>query len=303
MNSLGLPWKMINTFYPELSGVYKGRGYTREEIQKLLEYSNDIQTDFIILAQSSGGLRIGAWDDLKWGNVFPIYQIEDQFKIELEKDEIGKVVCAAIIIHQGTAFEYTALISIEAWEKLQEYKKLWTKKQQRPPTNKDPLLVTRFANMIPLTSSAIRARIGKLVEKAGLRIPLTEGNRRHEVPATHGLRRYWDKIMMNTKMKKGTLAALVTKEYLMGHSGIVKTDKNYFWADIQDQVPDYLQAMPELMITNEFRLQHKIENQEERLKNFENNELQLQDMKEQLAELIAKVQRLDKYSKKTEIQN
>ena len=255
----------------------------------MLEYSNSIQTDFIILAQSSGGLRIGAWEDQKWGNVFPIYQIGNQFKIELEKDETGEIVCAAMIIHQGTIHEYTALISIEAWEKLQEYRKLWIKKFQRSPTEKDPLLVSRYSYLTPLNVSTIRARIGKLVEKSGLRTPLTEGNRRHDIPATHGFRRYWDKIMMSIKMKKGTLAALTTKEYLMGHKGLVKTDKNYFWADIQDQVPDYLEAMTELMIKEEYRLEQKLELEKNRADNLEEKSKQLELALLRLAELEAKM--------------
>ena len=68
-------WKRIYTFYPEKNNTHQGRGYTKEEISKLLEYSNTIDTDFVILASSSGGLRLGAWNGLRWADVFPIYQI------------------------------------------------------------------------------------------------------------------------------------------------------------------------------------------------------------------------------------
>jgi len=150
MNDIGLAWKRIRTFYPEIDNTNQGRGYTRDEIRKLLEYSNSIETDFIILASSSGGLRVGAWNDQKWGNVFPIYKVNGEYKIELADSEKGKVVCAAMTVYKGTTEEYTALMSIEAWEKLQEYKKIWTKKMSREPTDSDPLILERFSKPIPI---------------------------------------------------------------------------------------------------------------------------------------------------------
>lgn len=40
MNNLGLGWKRIYTTYPEKDNTNQGRGYTREEIQKMLEFAN-----------------------------------------------------------------------------------------------------------------------------------------------------------------------------------------------------------------------------------------------------------------------
>ena len=89
MNDIGLSWKRIYTFYPELNNTHQGRGYTKEEISKLLEYCTTIDTDFIILASSSGGLRVGAWNGLRWADVFPIYEIDGKYKVELKEDEQG----------------------------------------------------------------------------------------------------------------------------------------------------------------------------------------------------------------------
>jgi len=118
MNDVGLSWKRIYTFYPEKNNTHQGRGYTKEEIKKLLEYSNTIDMDFIILASSSGGLRIGAWNGLVWADVFPIYQIDGKYKVELKDNEQGTVVCAGMVIYKNTPEQYTVLISLESWEKL-----------------------------------------------------------------------------------------------------------------------------------------------------------------------------------------
>ena len=296
MNDVGLPWKRIRMYYPEIDNTHKGRGYTREEIRILLEHSNSIETDFIILASSSGGLRIGAWEDQRWGNIFPVYKVDEQYKLELEDGEKGQVVCAGMIIYKGTREEYVALFSIEAWEKLQEYKKKWTIKFGRPPKNDDPLILARYHKPTQLCALSIKEKIEKLVRRAGLRTSLPEGRRRYDVPVTHGFRRYWDKIMMQTKHSSGTLSSLVIKERLFGHYGLVKTDKNYFWTDTVELVPEYLEAMPELMITEEYRLQKKLEQQIKR-----NDELEqtLQEKKiemRRVAELETKIERMQHYN-------
>lgn len=298
MNDVGLAWKRIYTFYPEKNNIHQERGYTKDEIKKLLEYTTDISTDFVILASSSGGLRLGAWNNLRWGDVFPIYDANGKYKIELKDDEQGKVVCAAMTIYKNSEEQYTALISLEAWEKLQEYKKVWTTKMKRVPGDVDHLILDKTSNHNPLTGVTVKARIVKLLARSGLRDPLTEGKRRHQVPATHGFRRYWDKVMMQTVSTKGTLSALVIKERLLGHYGLVKTDKNYFWTDVLDHVPEYLQAMPELMINDECRLKIKLEeiSSENQKLSQANHEKQL--ALKRLSELEAKFDRMQKYQVK-----
>ena len=64
---------------------------------------------------SSGGFRLGAWNDLTWGCVFPVYQVNGEYKIEVEKPESEKIVCGGITIYRGTPEKHIALISIEAW--------------------------------------------------------------------------------------------------------------------------------------------------------------------------------------------
>lgn len=297
MNNLGLGWKRIYSTYPAIDNTNQGRGYTREEIKKLLEYSDGIDTDFIILASSSGGLRVGAWNDVKWGDVFPVYKVGDEYKIDLSKNESGRIVCAAMRVYRGTTEEYTALISIEAWQKLEEYKKIWIAKMKREPTDSDPLILERFSKPIGITSIAVKMRIEELLVSSGIRTPLLEGKRRHTVPATHGFRRYWNKIMMNSQRKRGTLSALVIKERLMGHGGLVKTDKNYFWADVLDLVPDYLEAMYDLMINDEERLIQKLEDEKAKSDKLAKANLEKDFALERMKELETKVQRIMKYQK------
>ena len=120
--------------------------------------------DFIILASSSGGLRIGAWNGLIWADIFPIYQVGEKYKIELKDDAKGTIVCAGMIVYKNTPEQYTALVSLEAWKKLQEYKKVWTKKMSRIPADSDHLILDRTSK-VPITSKTVKGRMHKLLIK------------------------------------------------------------------------------------------------------------------------------------------
>jgi integrase len=295
MNGCGLGWKRIHSIYPERNNTHDGRGYTREEIQLLLEHSDGLATDFLILVMSSNAMRVGGWEVLQWKHVFPIYKTKDGYGTDKDESVDGVTVCAAMIIYAGTVSQYTTLISIEAWEKLQLYKQEWTVKMGKSPTDSDPLILERYIYQKPITTTAVQRRMEKLLKKSGLRTPLTEGKRRHDVPTCHGFRRYANTIMMKTAKKQLTLSSLVIKERLLGHGGLVKTDKNYFWTDIGDLVPEYLEAMPELMISDEYRLKTKLEDQTKRADKLEQANKDKDTALEKMKELEAKVDRMSRY--------
>ena len=101
--------------------------------------------------------------------------------------------------------------------------------------------------------------------------------------------------MMDATRKSDKLSSLVKKERLLGHDGIVKTDKNYYWTDILDLVSDYIVAMPDLTINDSERLRielesEKVKNDQMALLNYEKDKALLR-----LDELEAKVVRMEKY--------
>lgn len=292
MSGVGLGWKRIYSTYPEENNTHKGRGYTIDEIKMLLEYADGLATEFFILASCSGGMRVGAWENLKWECVFPIYQEDSKYTIK--STDNGIIVCAAMILYKGTREEYVSLISREAWDKLELYKREWAQIINREPDNSDFLLLEKFGTS-QMTVSAIRKRMSKLVRKAGLRGALPEGQKRHEVPATHGFRRFWDKVMMDAARSSDKLSALVKKERLLGHDGIVKTDKNYYWTDILDLVPDYIAAMPDLTIDDSERLRVELETEKTKTDQMSrlNHEKDVALLR--LEELEAKVCRMERY--------
>jgi len=76
---------------------------------------------------------------------------------------------------------------------------------------------------------------------------------------------------------------------------LVKTDKNYFWTDILEHVPEYLAAMPELMINDAHRLRSELEKQRLQNQGLEIANREKEQALKRLAELEAKVERMQKY--------
>ena len=73
MNDIELSWKKISRGIPRGRRHAADRAPTIEEIQKLVEYP-DRRIKPIVFTMSSSGMRLGAWDYLKWGNIKSLSQ-------------------------------------------------------------------------------------------------------------------------------------------------------------------------------------------------------------------------------------
>jgi hypothetical protein len=100
-------WKKVKIGMPKVKEQADDRAPTIQEIKRLLEYP-DIRVKPIVYTMISSGIRIGAWDYLKWKHILPI-----------EKD--GKIVAAKVIVYAGEPQQYFSFISLEAYNSLKEW--------------------------------------------------------------------------------------------------------------------------------------------------------------------------------------
>jgi Lactate racemase N-terminal domain len=109
-----------------------------EEIQRLIEYP-DRRIKPLVLTMCSSGIRLGAWEYLKWNHIEPIRRVidgEDNDRsgirrgastweylkwnhIEPIRDRM--VVAAKITVYAGENEQYFSFIASEAFEALQEW--------------------------------------------------------------------------------------------------------------------------------------------------------------------------------------
>jgi integrase len=91
-----------------MRGMPKGRRYandrapTLEEIQRLTEYP-DRRIKLIILVTISSGIRVGAWDTLRWKHITPIY------------DDDNNILAAKLIVYPGENEKYFTFMTPEAY--------------------------------------------------------------------------------------------------------------------------------------------------------------------------------------------
>jgi hypothetical protein len=104
MNDLPLPWKKLTRGLPKAKNYADDRVPTIEEIRKIMSYP-DWRIKAIVFTVASSGIRLGAWDHLKWAHIIPI-------------NRDGQLVAAKIIVYAGDLERYFSFISVEAYLEL-----------------------------------------------------------------------------------------------------------------------------------------------------------------------------------------
>jgi hypothetical protein len=271
MSDIPIPWKKITRGLPRGKKYADDRIPTLEEIKKLVEYP-----DRRIKAMASSGIRVGAWDYLRWGHIRPI-----------ERD--GQVIAAKMIVYAGEDEEYFTFISPEALRALQD----WISYRQNggEPISENGWVMrdlwdTRVAQGRGLASMPKKLSslgLKRLMERAiwaqGLRKKLEPGKKRHPYQANHSLRKWFKTRCEIAGMKP------INIEKLMNHS--VGISDSYYRATENELLEDYLKAVDLLAINGDnIILQKQVVELKEK---NENNDLQIRaklSVKEKEIELL-----------------
>ena len=241
-HEIALPWKKISRFYPpEIANNL--RAYTKEEIIKILSVA-DLRDRCIILLMISTGIRVGAIKSLR---------IKHLKKL---KEETGILTVYA----ESKDDKYNTLITPECIAAIEAYLQ-YRKKQCEKITDDSYIIRDKFATFSkrtnrskPLSENTINKQMKHLLRKAGLSY--------EELQPDHGLRRLFNTILMNSDVTYSF------KELMMGHS--VKLDDVYYDKDNEKSqqkiLLEYMKAIDDLTINDEYRLRKQIVEFEEKLK-------------------------------------
>jgi len=291
MNDIVIPWNRIYATFPEQDNISDSRGYTREEIQKMLKYANGSIDRAIILVSASSGIRVGGFD-LNWEDLIPIYQIDQELKFDItESEEKNAVVaCAMLKIYQGTNAGYPAFISPEAYDSIMDYKSDWIREIGREPKSNEPIFKKEGILPRRATTISIKKRVERMVKRSGIRKSLVKGKKRYDVPIMNGFRRFWNKNCKESLSRDSPLASLIKKEFMMGHMGLIKLDKNYFKTHTLELAEEYLNAIPNLTISNEKRLQIENKKKTEKITQLESQQNQIDNLKQEVRKINLKNQ-------------
>jgi hypothetical protein len=90
MNDIIINWKKINKLLPRVDKNAEDEAYTREQIKKMLEYS-DLRTQIPILFMASSGMRLGGFCGLTDGCITPLYH-----------EKTGKLLAGQVVVYKST---------------------------------------------------------------------------------------------------------------------------------------------------------------------------------------------------------
>ena len=243
-------WKNLSRILPKARSASNDRAPSKEEIRKAI-HAQDRRAKPIILTMCSSGIRLGAWEYLRWRHVTPIRN---------DKDEI---IGAKLIVYAGEYEENYTFITREAYNALKEYiefrryhgenitgeswlvRDIWQisdVKIKRGRGGRTGLAT----HPQKITTGAIKVIIIRALYEQGVREALPEGQRRHEFKGAHEFRKFF-KTHAEQFMNHSNV------ELLLGHSATSNTlQASYYIPTEKDVLSDYLRAAGILSIENDY---------------------------------------------------
>jgi integrase len=239
---IAVNWKKITRGLPKVRRYAEDRAPTIEEIQKLCEYP-DRRIKSIIYVMVSSGIRLGAWDYLRWGHIKPV-------------EKAGKTI-GKVIVYSGDEEEYFTFITPEAYDEVKKWmdyrkasgeeinekswvmRQLWNAKKGRKFG-----LVTAPKK---LQSSGVKRLVEDALWTQDIRNKSQINGKRYEFQSNHGFRKWFKTRCEMSGMRS------INIEILMGHS--IGISDSYYRITESELLDDYLKSIDFLCIDKEKQLQ------------------------------------------------
>jgi integrase len=265
INDIMLNSRKINKFMPSKTRVKKNRGYSYEEVQKLLDIADE-RIRAVILLLVSSGCRVGAIPTL---HVRDIEKTGDVYKIT---------------IYENEEEEYFSFITAEAWNAVEAY--LSMRRRMGEAVGPDFILVREqfdirdpfaIASPKPVIANNLSNKIALLAERAGIREKTVMkesekgGSFRKSVPRVHGLRKAFSTFALNAKMD------IIKRRMLEGHS--VGIDEHYCKPSEADLQEEYMKGVDALTIDPTQRMARQIRSLQEEKTEIQSLRLELEKVK------------------------
>ena len=248
-------WKLVSKGIPRGLKSADDRAPTLEEIQKLLEFP-DRRIGPLVLTLVSSGIRIGAFETMKWKHVTPIYS----------KDK-NELIAAKILVYPGDREQYFSFLTPEAYTSLDEWMK-YRSKCGEEITKESYVMrdiwqtddMEGIQNPQLLNQAAITRLLNRAWQAQKIRTKLSNGERHHEFKTAHGFRKYF-----KTQAEQARIPSIKI-ELLMGHS--LGVSDSYVRFTEEQILEDYLQIVEYLTVNQTIVLINKsLRKQEETIQN------------------------------------
>jgi hypothetical protein len=212
MNRINIVWDIISRSLPKVKQYANDRIPAVEEIKKLIEYP-DRRIKPIVLLSLSTGIRVGAWDYLKWKHITPL------------RNENGALQAAKLVVYPSEPEEYFTFMTPEAYKSVKDWMEFrasfgeeitgesWILRntwQKVKPRYSHRIGLAKYPKQFK--STGIKTLVGRALQIQGIRpkLNLKNGEKNHDWKTLHGFRKYF-KTQTERVMKS------LNVEILMGH--------------------------------------------------------------------------------------
>jgi hypothetical protein len=275
IHDVELSWKKITNTIPDGRKFANDRAPTHEEIQTIVEYP-DRRIKPIVLVTCSSGIRIGAWEYLKWKHIEPIRRND-------------RLVAAKIIVYGGENEQYFSFMTPEAFHSVKEWMD-FRKKSGEDVNGESWVMIglwdTRTAPPSPqrLDTAGLRALVQRALLRQGLRKKIDmKIIRRHEFKTNHGFRKFFQ---TNCEPKMKSLDVMT----LMGQDTGLAASYNKPTVDML--LDEYLKAVDNLTINKQIEFKEVAENQQVLLLQMQTKDREIMMLKKQMVELESREQEI-----------
>lgn len=285
VHDIELSWKKITNTIPTGRRFANDRAPTVEEIKRLIEYP-DRRIKPIVLTTSSSGIRLGAWNYLKWKHIEPIWRND-------------KVIAAKIIVYAGENEQYYSFITPEAFEALKEWMEY--RKTSGEDINGESWLMrtvwdtTTTANRSirfpkQMLDTAIKQLINRALRSEGLR--QDKKMRRYEFKAIHGFRKFFQ-TNAERQMKSLDIMTLMGQD-----TGLAAS---YNKPTVEMLLDEYLKAVENLTINKTIVSEEMVKNQQALATQMESKDQEVRQLKEQMNKMGNVVNKLDSFAESSKL--
>lgn len=225
-------------------GLPRGKRYSDDriptipELKKLVDYP-DRRIKAIVYTMTSSGIRLGAWDYLRWSHIIPVGNEEE-------------ILAAKIVVYADEPEQYYSFINLHAFEELKKWMDFRAMSGEKITGESwlmrdlwDTSVATgRGMVSVPkkLSSSGIKRLIERAIWAQGLRTKLPHGKKRHPYQAIHSMRKWF-----KTRCELGGMKPLNIETLLSHSTGI---SDSYYRPTEHELYEDYLKASQSLTIIN-----------------------------------------------------
>jgi integrase len=264
-------WKLVSKALPRGFNAAEDRAPTLEEIQKVLKYP-DKRIKPLVLILVSSGIRIGAFETLRWKHIVPIASTNNEV--------------ARIMVYPGDREQYYSFLTPEAYSAVKDWMNY--RSQCGEVITKESYVMRDVwekgddkgaANPTVLSQPAITRLLNRAWQAEKVRPRLQKGEKRHEFKTAHGFRKYF-----KTQAEQARIPSIKI-EVLMGHS--LGVSDSYVKFTEQQMLEDYLKIIDFLTIDQNLvlvsnGLQKQAEYMERKMREIEEkHELELKKIHEE----------------------